>query len=99
MNKVAILVTVALVFTGVWAHTEADEATLRMKITKRGAAECDDNCERDFMPVCDDNCERDFMPVCGTDGVTYDNDCLLDFAHCENSTITKASKGKCIKKH
>ncbi|KAG3113262.1 hypothetical protein PI124_g14609 [Phytophthora idaei] len=86
MNKAAILALVALAFTGVWAHAEADEAMLHMTVTKKRNAE-----------ECDDNCERDFMPVCGWDGVTYGNDCLIDFAHCENSTITKRHDGKCIR--
>ena len=33
--------------------------------------------------------------VCGTDGVTYQNECFLDFATCKNSDITKKSDGPC----
>ncbi|EEY60569.1 protease inhibitor Epi5 [Phytophthora infestans T30-4] len=88
MNMTAILAMVALALTGVWAYAEADEAMLHVTVTKKRNAE-----------ECDDNCQRDLMPVCGSDGATYGNDCLLDFAHCENSTITKLHDGKCIKKH
>ncbi|ETO65447.1 hypothetical protein F444_17236 [Phytophthora nicotianae P1976] len=84
MNKAVISAMVALALTGVWARAEADEAMLHMTVTKERNVE-----------ECDDNCERDWTPVCGTDGVTYGNDCLLEFAHCENSTIAKNHDGKC----
>ena len=33
--------------------------------------------------------------VCGTDGVTYQSQCFLDFATCKNNDITKKSDGPC----
>ncbi|KAG1700833.1 hypothetical protein DVH05_011719 [Phytophthora capsici] len=88
MNKVALFATLVVALSGVWAHAEVEEASLHMKVTKQRSTK-----------ECDDGCERDFMPVCGTDGHTYGNDCLMDFATCENSTIVKAYDGKCVKNH
>ena len=35
-------------------------------------------------------------PVCGSDGQTYNNDCLMKYATCiSNNVITLAYRGKC----
>ncbi|KAH7482473.1 hypothetical protein PRIC1_006868 [Phytophthora ramorum] len=84
MNKAAILVTLALLLSGVCARLETDEATLHVAVTKEKSAD-----------ACDKGCERDLMPVCGSNGVTYSNECLLEEAQCADASISLKSKGKC----
>ena len=46
-----------------------------------------------FEKGCLGNCPKKFVkPVCGTDGVTYQNPCILAFITCN-------TKGKTVKRH
>ncbi|XP_047032450.1 thrombin inhibitor rhodniin-like [Helicoverpa zea] len=49
--------------------------------------------EKAEEPVC--TCTREKKPVCGSDGKTYNNDCLLNCATIQNSMLSIASYGPC----
>ena len=46
--------------------------------------------------MCDIKCTREFKQVCGSDGRTYNNECLLNRAKCvKRLFIRVASQGAC----
>ncbi|KAG7379575.1 Basement membrane-specific heparan sulfate proteoglycan core protein [Phytophthora pseudosyringae] len=44
---------------------------------------------------CNPMCERVYDPICGSDGVTYANSCLLEYAECRNPNVKAFGAGKC----
>ena len=45
---------------------------------------------------CNRKCVRIFKPVCGSDGKTYNNECLLEVAQCRTRSDLRVSKeGAC----
>jgi len=40
-------------------------------------------------------CPQGLQPVCGSDGITYNNQCLLDAAKCKNRRLKKKHYGPC----
>jgi hypothetical protein len=40
-------------------------------------------------------CPQVISPVCGSNGQTYNNECLLNIAACKDSSIKMASEGEC----
>ena len=45
---------------------------------------------------CPFSCPETLAPVCGSDGITYDNECILGHISCKQGTsVTVASQGEC----
>lgn len=61
-------------------------------LKKESSGECKkpQECEKDAK------CTREYMPLCGSDGVTYDNECLFKYAKkCTNPGLKKKNDGEC----
>merc|ERR1711963_665821 len=56
-----------------------------------------DGASSDHEAGCDPNCPRILKHVCGTDGVTYNNECLLKLKACKSgdALVAKAHDGMC----
>lgn len=71
------------------------EKKLSIAIVSRG------NCPESKSDVDPDDdkcrpvCPRHFMPCCGSDGKTYNNDCLMKAATCRDKSITMVHLGAC----
>ncbi|KAG3108215.1 hypothetical protein PI124_g12437 [Phytophthora idaei] len=44
---------------------------------------------------CNPMCDRVYDPICGSDGITYANLCLLEYAECRNPNVKVFGPGKC----
>ncbi|GAB9471781.1 hypothetical protein Gpo141_00008980 [Globisporangium polare] len=75
------------------------------KLTLKSETACDESDDESSASVageasssgsaCVTMCTTDFTPVCGSNGITYNNACLLKNAKCANATISKAADGAC----
>ena len=44
-----------------------------------------------------ENCPKVYLPVCGSDGLTYNSECILEVKNCkkQGSDITVTHDGRC----
>jgi hypothetical protein len=53
-------------------------------------------CEKAECKECSDVCFQIYQPLCGTDGVTYGNECMLNYATCMSGGVVGAAhEGAC----
>ncbi|XP_072844992.2 ovomucoid isoform X2 [Pogona vitticeps] len=73
------------------------ESGKNIKIKHPGECKKKDECSNFPKPIA--GCTKEYRPVCGTNGVTYDNICLLCLARQETGkNIRIAHEGKCKEK-
>ncbi|KAJ3204387.1 hypothetical protein HDU67_009548 [Dinochytrium kinnereticum] len=66
-------------------------------ITELHKGRCDSSAPEPTGPGCAVRCNTQLVKeVCGTDGITYQNSCLLLTASCGNPTLKVASTGRCV---
>ena len=56
---------------------------------------CDTKILISILDPCEKNCVRSFKPVCGSDGQTYNNECLLEVAQCRTRGLRVNHRGPC----
>ena len=75
----------------------ACEQNLELEVESYGSCEPQEkNSQSEDEDVkCQIPCPRHLMPVCGSDGQTYNNDCLLKTATCQDKSVVKLHNGAC----
>ena len=48
-----------------------------------------------FCTDCNPVCPFEWEPVCGSNGITYDNFCILNYAMCTDESIRLSHNGPC----
>jgi len=71
--------------------TGAEENNLSKDNNEKSESETNEDLDKKCQPLC----PRHLLPVCGTDGTTFNNECLLKAATCRDKSITKEHDGEC----